>query len=135
MNYKFVLLDNESGRPTNQWVLSLPVVVGRCPTADITIDTISLSRRHCEFFLDPYDSLVVHDLGSKNGVYVDQRKVDKAVVRPGTEVRLGLITLRCDLTDEEMDELGNESTGEIYDLAETEPVKIVRPDDDRYEIG
>ena len=136
MNYRSVLVDHDSGRSLRQWVLSPPVVVGRCPTADITIDDASISRRHCQFLFDPYGSLMARDMGSKNGVIVDQRRVEKANVRPGTEVRIGLVTLRVELTDEDRDEMDQESdTQQIYDLAETEAIQIIQPEDDRYDIG
>lgn len=135
MNYKFVWVDSESGENVMQWILSPPVTVGRCPTAEITIDDVSISRRHCQFMLDPYGSLMVRDLGSKNGVFVDQRKVDKAIVRPGDVVRLGMVALRAELTEEASKPATTESNAKGYDLAETEALRIVRPDDDIYEIG
>lgn len=124
MNYKFVLVDSASGTDRLEWILPLPVVVGRCPTADITIGDASISRRHCQFLTDPYDSLMVRDLGSKNGVFVDDRRVDKGVVRPGSIVRIGVIALRAELTDEEaqLDEAAD--VDEVYDLGETQAVKI-----------
>ena len=136
MNYKFVWVDSESGLVKRQWILPPPLVVGRCPTAEITIDDASISRRHCQFMTDPYGSLMVRDLGSKNGVYVDDRRVDKSIVTPQNEVRMGLVLLRAELTDDERDHIDQEQkSGDVFDLAETEPVKIIRPDDDVYDIG
>jgi hypothetical protein len=125
MNYKFVLVDSASGIDRLEWILPLPVVVGRCPTAEITIGDPSISRRHCQFLLDPYDSLMVRDLGSKNGVFVDERRVDKAAVRPGSLVRIGVITLRPELTEEEAQLDETPDVDEVYDLGETRAVKIV----------
>ena len=133
MNYKFILVDTASGNDVQQWILSPPVTVGRCPTADITISDGSISRKHCQFLTDPYGSLVVRDLGSKNGVYIDERRVDKAVVIPGTEVRMGIVTLRPELTDEDKDDAPETAEAfdlDVFDLGETQPVKIYRPDGD-----
>lgn len=130
MNYKFVLVDTASGVDKQQWVLSPPVTIGRCPTAEITISDGSISRKHCQFLLDPYGSLIVRDLGSKNGVYLDDRRVEKAVIAPGSEVRMGVLTLRVEITDEEVDEpRGVEETFDldVFDLGETQPVKIIPP--------
>lgn len=131
MNYRFVLVDGTTGLDLRHWIMSPPVVIGRCPTADITIGDASISRRHCQFLIDPYDSLVVRDLGSKNGVFVDERRVDKAIVRPGTEVRIGTVILRPELTDEEVvDDAGDTDQVDVYDLdemGETQRVEIVRP--------
>ena len=128
MNYKFVLVDTTTGSDVREWVCTLPITVGRGPTAEITIGDDSISRRHCEFHVDPHGSLVVRDLGSKNGVFVEQRRVEKAIVRPGTEVRIGMVTMRAELTDEDADlDDGLEDDGQVYDLGETQPMKIVRP--------
>lgn len=134
MNYKFVWVDTASGLDRQQWVLSPPVMIGRCPTAEITISDGSISRKHCQFLLDPYGSLVVRDLGSKNGVYIDDRRVDKAVLVPGNEVRIGVVTIRVEMTDEELDlatepESASAFDLEVFDLGETQPVKIIPPVD------
>lgn len=133
MNYKFVWVDTASGIDRQQWVLSLPVTVGRCPTAEITISDSSISRKHCQFLLDPYGTLIVHDLGSKNGVYIDDRRVEKATVVPGSEVRIGVITLRVEITEQEADHVVEEAQAfdlEVFDLGETQPVEIIPPVDD-----
>ena len=66
---------------------------------------------------------------STNGVFVDQRRVEKAAVRPGAIIRIGLVTLRLELTEEERDDVPE--VVEVFDLdmGETQPVKIIRPDD------
>ena len=130
MNYKFVWVDTASGIDRQQWVLAPPVTVGRCPTAEITISDGSISRKHCQFLLDPYGSLIVRDTGSKNGVYVDDRRVDKAVVLPGTEIKIGVVTIRVEITDEELDQTDDAANSfdlEVFDLGETQPVKIIPP--------
>jgi pSer/pThr/pTyr-binding forkhead associated (FHA) protein len=126
MKYRFVLVDNASGFDKTHWILPLPVTVGRCPTTEIFISDPSISRRHCQFALDSQDALVVRDLGSTNGVFVDNQRVEKVVLRPGVDVRIGSITLRVEWTDSEIGE--SSGTGEIWDLDATQPVKIVRPD-------
>ena len=64
MNYRFVLVDNATGANQAHWVLSPPVVVGRCRTADITINDSSISRRHCQFSLNAEGALDVYDAES-----------------------------------------------------------------------
>jgi len=108
MSYKFVLANAQSGIPEQSWVLPTPITVGRCPTADITLDDASISRRHCQFLIDPHGSLIVRDLGSTNGVYVNGRRIEKATVSLGTEVRIGVLMMRVDLTDDEMDQISQE---------------------------
>ena len=135
MSYKFVLINSESGIPEQNWILPTPITVGRCPTAEITLDDASISRRHCQFLIDPYGSLIVRDLGSTNGIYVDGRRVEKATLSNGDEVSIGVIQMRVDLTDDEIDEISEQGTGAVYDLVDTEQVKIIEPEQERYEIG
>ncbi len=138
MNYKFVLVDNSTGADTKQWVLTPPVTVGRCPTAEINITDGSISRKHCQFLTDPYGSLIVRDLGSKNGVYIDDRRVEKAVIVSGSEVRMGVITFRVEMTDEEVDEVpqfGRPAANEAFDADETQRMQIFPPSEDIYDIG
>lgn len=65
---------------------------GRSPKSELCFSDPELSRRHCEFFLKD-DVLEVKDLASANGVYVNQRRVGTATLRPGDEVRMGSVSL------------------------------------------
>ena len=78
---------------------------------------------------------MVRDLGSTNGVYVDGRRVEKATISLGTEVKVGMLMFRIELTDDEMDEIAQEKSDAVYDLVETKQVRIVQPEEERYEIG
>jgi predicted component of type VI protein secretion system len=125
MNYRFVLVDNATGSNQAHWVLPLPAIVGRCPTADITINDSSISRRHCQFSLNSEGALVVRDLESLNGIYIDQQRVHKAVVPAGTVVQIGSITLRPEWTEDEVVE--SPEMEKIYDVDATQPMRIFRP--------
>lgn len=65
---------------------------GRSPKSELCFSDPELSRRHCEFFLKD-DVLEVKDLASANGVFVNQRKVGTAELKPGDEVRMGSVSL------------------------------------------
>jgi pSer/pThr/pTyr-binding forkhead associated (FHA) protein len=123
MNYKFVLVDPATGSDRVRWILPPPVVVGRCPTADICIADPSISRRHCQFSTNSEGSLVVRDLGSLNGVYIGDERVEKGIVCPGTEVRIGGVTLRAEFTEEAADKPLPVVT---YEVDATRAMKIVR---------
>lgn len=125
MNYRFVLVNNATGANQAHWVLPLPVIVGRCPTADITINDSSISRRHCQFLLNSEGALVVRDMDSLNGIYIDQQRVDKAVVPAGTVVQIGSITLRPEWTEDDV--VDSPELEKIYDVDATQPMRIFRP--------
>ncbi len=134
MNYKFVLIDRETGRDLQDWIFVPPVTVGRGMLAHIRLDDASISRKHCQFILDPQGDLVVRDLGSKNGIFIDAKPVDRAVVASGTIVQVGLAKLRVEQTDEAIDDGGLPPRAKLPDTDETRAVKILPPEDDRYEL-
>jgi len=68
-------------------------VVGRDPGCDIVLNDSKCSRRHAVVEDGP-EGLVIQDSGSANGIYVNDKKVEKAPLRPGDSVRLGEVTLR-----------------------------------------
>jgi predicted component of type VI protein secretion system len=64
------------------------VVVGRDPTCDITYDHSLLSRRHAEF-VSAGDLVVVRDLGSRNGVFVNGTKTAEHSLQAGDILQIG----------------------------------------------
>jgi pSer/pThr/pTyr-binding forkhead associated (FHA) protein len=64
------------------------IAVGRHPDSDIVLDDVTVSRQHCRF--DSHqERLQVEDLGSTNGTYVNEARVDVASLNPGDEVMIG----------------------------------------------
>jgi hypothetical protein len=74
--------------------LRLPAVVGRGRDASLMLPHPLISRRHCEIFeSDGY--LVVRDMGSLNGTFVNNERINEAVLPPGGLLTLGSITLQA----------------------------------------
>jgi len=74
------------------------LVVGRGSDADLRINDPGVSRRHLEFNVTHRDDgqppyIEVHDLGSTNGILVDGRKVPRADLVDGSEVKVGHTTM------------------------------------------
>ena len=68
-------------------------VIGRDPTADVTIDAPVVSRRHARIVIVDGHARV-EDLGSKNGTFVADQRVGTAVtLRDGDQIRVGDHTL------------------------------------------
>ena len=68
---------------------SLPVTIGRSGDSDLQLDDRWLSRQHCQ--LDVCDGgVVLRDLGSKHGTFVNESPIDATEVQPGDEIRVGL---------------------------------------------
>ncbi|MDM4014809.1 FHA domain-containing protein [Roseiconus lacunae] len=139
MKFKFTLVDRESGKDKRSWVLQTPVTVGRGMLTNIHLEDGSISRRHCEFVIGAGGELVIRDLGSKNGIFVDGQQVDKATLKSGMVVQIGLAKLRVEEAVEAETTTGTptSTSGASQNHGdETHAVKIFPPsDDDRYEIG
>ncbi|NUP12007.1 MAG: sigma 54-dependent Fis family transcriptional regulator [Polyangiaceae bacterium] len=65
-----------------------PVVLGSDPECDVVIDDARVSRKHCEVRRDAR-GVVVRDLGSKNGTYVDKVLVAEAYLDPKLGITVG----------------------------------------------
>lgn len=69
------------------------VVVGRAPDCGLCIDASGLSRRHARL-VPVADGVVVEDLGSTNGSFVNGRRVQRQLARPGDEVGFDRLRFR-----------------------------------------
>src|SRR5688500_12376283 len=69
-------------------------VVGRSPTVQLVISEASVSRQHARFVVVG-DNVMVEDLGSSNGTFVnDVRTEGQVQLRDGDIVRLGTVLLK-----------------------------------------
>jgi pSer/pThr/pTyr-binding forkhead associated (FHA) protein len=68
------------------------ITAGRHQESDIFLDDISVSRKHATFTRTP-DGVLVKDLGSLNGTYVNRELVEEHRLRPGDEVQIGKFRL------------------------------------------
>ena len=83
------------------------LVVGRGTEADLRINDPGVSRKHVEFLVlsqggegvDP--ELEVHDMGSTNGMLVNGRKLPRAVLHDGTQVKIGNTTMTVRIVQED----------------------------------
>ena len=68
--------------------------IGRVAPADVVLSHKSVSREHCSVGI-ANDELLVTDLNSTNGTYVDGERIGRSTILPvGAELRLGQVTLR-----------------------------------------
>lgn len=85
-----VLLQVENG-PRKGELLVLRLgrnVIGR-GDADMVIHDAEISRRHCEIEVAGRERIVVHDLASRNGTYVNGHEVSECVLHKGDVIRCG----------------------------------------------
>jgi pSer/pThr/pTyr-binding forkhead associated (FHA) protein len=68
-----------------------PVVIGFAHDAEIRLEDHSVSKYHCQIdFIN--GELVVQDLESLHGTYVNSCRVDRATLNHGDELAVGLMT-------------------------------------------
>jgi pSer/pThr/pTyr-binding forkhead associated (FHA) protein len=63
--------------------------MGRATRADFVVDAPLVSRIHCRLSVTREGQLEVEDLRSTNGTFVNDRRVERAVLVPGDRLRLG----------------------------------------------
>jgi hypothetical protein len=77
-------------------VSSNPLVIGRLPECEVVLGDTNVSRRHAQVAMDAGD-VVVTDLGSTNGTFVNGRRVTRAAIQPGDEITIGTSRLRVEV--------------------------------------
>jgi len=73
-----------------------PIVIGRLPGCGVVLSDTNVSRRHAQVAVDAGE-VVVTDLGSTNGTFVNGRRVTRATVRSGDELTIGTTRLRVEV--------------------------------------
>ncbi len=76
------------------------VQLGSHPLNDLLLDERTVSRFHCEVFVDEKGNPWVKDLGSRNGTVVDGVPIKEAALRSGSLLQLGRVSLRFELSGE-----------------------------------
>lgn len=110
--------------------------VGRQDDCQLRIKSSQVSRRHCEIF-EKKGLLLVKDLGSSNGTFVNGKKIqDQRVLEPGDELTIGQILLKVAKVGEEPPKKGAPAV-KPGDTAVVEAISAVEDDaveDDAFEI-
>ena len=87
---KFVLRGVSGAVFSKVFPVAGPVVIGRAPECDISVPADEMSRRHAMVKPTP-DGLSVEDLGSSNGTYINNKRVQTGFLGPGDELRLDAV--------------------------------------------
>ncbi|MFH1018198.1 MAG: FHA domain-containing protein [Pseudomonadota bacterium] len=85
-----VLEGRDAGRAIE--IDRFPFRIGRDPDNELIVADGDVSRHHAHVEEGP-DGPVISDVGSRNGLYVDDQRVESQVLRPGDRVRVGSTVL------------------------------------------
>jgi pSer/pThr/pTyr-binding forkhead associated (FHA) protein len=97
-------------------------VIGRGRNCDLVIREPTLSRRHARIGVSKQGDLLLEDLESKNGTYIDDVRVTrqplplKSIIRLG-DVRLFLSPLPRELSSESADETKSQKKGPLKPIS------------------
>lgn len=80
-----------SGRETGQmYNLTGKIIrIGRDSTAEISVDDPHVSRHHAEIFVKDKNEIVIRDLGSTNGIFVNGKKIEEHILNEGDKILIG----------------------------------------------
>src|SRR5271154_6020859 len=67
--------------------------VGRVEDNTFQIADPSVSSHHCEVHLRG-NEVLIHDLNSTNGSFINDEKIDESILKPGQTLRLGQVELK-----------------------------------------
>jgi predicted component of type VI protein secretion system len=79
---------------TEEIKLRLPSTIGRGKGTTIMLAHPLVSRQHCELY-EADGQLMVRDLGSLNGTFVNNQKISEAPLPPGELLTIGTVTFRA----------------------------------------
>ncbi len=127
MDAKLVVVGGEA-KAGEVKIKKLPAVVGRGDEADIRLRHPLVSRKHCEFF-EANGVLKVRDLGSLNGTFVANAKIEESVLKPDELITIGPVVFRAVYEGPAGVDAGDEFNFDLdddADITETQPMDITK---------
>ena len=96
MNVSLVMVTAD-GKTTELPPMHLPIMVGRSEDCKLRIPVAAVSRHHCEL-MEHDDELVVRDMKSSNGTYVNKERIKSRELVPGDLLCVGpaVLVVRID---------------------------------------
>jgi len=74
-----------------------PVTIGRSPDNDLPVDNLAVSNHHARVYFEA-GRLVVEDLDSLNGTFVNDLRVERATLHDGDSIWVGKHHIKVDAT-------------------------------------
>jgi len=92
LNAKLVVVGGDV--KTTEIKLKLPSTIGRGRGTSIVLPHPLISRQHCELY-EVGGRLMVRDLGSLNGTFVNNQRIQESPIEPGELLTVGTVTFRA----------------------------------------
>ncbi|MGH8173225.1 MAG: FHA domain-containing protein [Rhodanobacteraceae bacterium] len=87
---KFMLRGVSGATFGKTFALAGTMVIGRQHDSDIPVPAEEISRHHARLQVTP-DGVLVEDMGSANGTFINDRRVKNGLLKPGEELRLDTV--------------------------------------------
>ncbi|MCC9606310.1 FHA domain-containing protein [Blastopirellula sp. JC732] len=79
---------------SQEMTLPLPARIGRSSSASLQLSHPLVADEHCDILVRG-DQVLVRDLGSENGTFVNRDRIDLAQWEPGQLLTIGDVTFRA----------------------------------------
>jgi pilus assembly protein CpaF len=98
----FVVSVRERGKEEHRFTFKKPlVVIGRLSSNDIMLPKRNVSKKHSKIEAGPDNRVIVADLGSTNGTYINGKKIlEPTPLREGDKIFVGDYIITVDVVDE-----------------------------------
>jgi hypothetical protein len=102
-----------------------PIVVGRSSDLDMVLVEDMVSRKHARIAMGG-EGIMIEDLGSTNGTFVNGEKVKKAKLKEGDRVLIGTSILKVVAADQAAVAAGNDAKANLENVAAARRTSQVR---------
>ena len=101
MDVKLILFKKNG----SQKAIPLPskvTIIGRRQDCDLRIPLMPVSRRHCQLILNN-ETLKIRDLGSRNGTFLNGKRIEEATAQAGDKIMIGPLTFAIQINGQPKD--------------------------------
>jgi TonB family protein len=97
------------------------IKIGKIASNSLQLDDDSVSRMHAMIEVSPTKEVVLTDLGSTKGTFVNGQKITKQKLKPGDEVRIGDVKLMVNFEASAEEEISEAAEAELEPSAVAAP--------------
>ena len=110
-----LVIESDAGKGETILLRKARTILGKSAESDVRIPSKIVSRRHCSIEIGE-DSVTLRDLGSKNGTYLNGKKIDDAAeVAAGDMIKIGPTVLKVLVESAPGAKTGGASTEDVLD--------------------